>query len=168
MVWENGTLLAESRRFADEPQLTVADVDLERLAADRMRQNSFGMSMRRHAGEVQRFRSVEFSLAAAARAPRRSSAASHAFPTCPTDPATRDARCEEVYRIQVQGLATRMRASGTQKLVIGVSGGLDSTQALLVCARAMDELGLPRRQHPRLHHARFRHHRRARATRPGS
>src|SRR6185295_3853237 len=63
----------------------------------------------------------------------------------PADPATRDARCEEVYRIQVAGLATRMRASGVKKLVIGVSGGLNSTQALLVCARVMDELKLPRR-----------------------
>ena len=63
----------------------------------------------------------------------------------PDDPTTRDARCEEVYRIQVQGLATRLRATGSRKLVIGVSGGLDSTQALLVCARAADELGLPRR-----------------------
>jgi NAD+ synthase (glutamine-hydrolysing) len=62
----------------------------------------------------------------------------------PSDPATRDARCEEVYRIQVEGLATRMRATGTKKLVIGVSGGLDSTQALLVCARVMDRLELPR------------------------
>jgi NAD+ synthase (glutamine-hydrolysing) len=67
------------------------------------------------------------------------------FPYVPGDPATLDARCEEVYRIQVQGLATRMRASGMKKLVIGISGGLDSTQALLVCARAVDELGLPRR-----------------------
>jgi NAD+ synthase (glutamine-hydrolysing) len=66
------------------------------------------------------------------------------FPYVPSDPATRDARCEEVYRIQVQGLVTRMRATGTKKLVIGVSGGLDSTQALIVCARAMDELKLPR------------------------
>ena len=69
---------------------------------------------------------------------------SREFPYVPSDPATLDARCEEVYRIQVAGLATRMRATGTKKLVIGVSGGLDSTQALLVCARAMDELGLPR------------------------
>jgi NAD+ synthase (glutamine-hydrolysing) len=67
------------------------------------------------------------------------------LPYVPDDPATRDARCEEVYRIQVNGLVTRMRASGMKKLVIGVSGGLDSTQALLVCARVMDELKLPRR-----------------------
>jgi NAD+ synthase (glutamine-hydrolysing) len=144
MIWENGTLLGESQRFADTPQLTVADVDLERLAADRMRQNSFGLSARRHADEVRRFRSVEFSLPL----PRGRIALERRvarFPYVPDDPATRDARCEEVYRIQVQGLATRLRATGSQKLVIGISGGLDSTQALLVCARAMDELGLPRR-----------------------
>jgi NAD+ synthase (glutamine-hydrolysing) len=67
------------------------------------------------------------------------------LPYVPSDPATRNQRCEEVYRIQVQGLATRLRATGTKKVVIGVSGGLDSTQALIVCARAMDELKLPRR-----------------------
>jgi len=144
MAWENGTLLAESRRFASEPQLTVADIDLDRLAADRMRQNSFGQSLARHRAEVGRFREIGFSLALpGGRLPLARSVAR--FPYVPGDPATRDARCEEVYRIQVQGLVTRMRATGTKKLVIGVSGGLDSTQALLVCARAMDELGFPRR-----------------------
>jgi NAD+ synthase (glutamine-hydrolysing) len=144
MAWENGTLLAESRRFADEPQLTLADVDLDRLAADRMRQNSFGQSLARHRAEVARFREVGFSLELpGGRLPLARSVAR--FPYVPGDPATRDARCEEVYRIQVQGLATRMRATGTKKLVIGISGGLDSTQALLVCARVMDELRLPRR-----------------------
>lgn len=143
MVHENGSLLAESRRFAAGPQITYADLDLDRLAADRMRQGSFGQSIRRHAADVARFRSVEFSLPV----PRgRLALERHVarLPYVPEDPATRDARCEDVYRIQVQGLATRMRASGTKKLVIGVSGGLDSTQALLVCARAVDELGLPR------------------------
>jgi NAD+ synthase (glutamine-hydrolysing) len=144
LAFENGTLLAESRRYAREPQLTFADVDLERLEADRMRQNSFGESARRHAAELGRFRTIEFSLEAprgkillGRQVPR--------FPYVPSDTATRDARCEEVYRIQVAGLATRLRATGTKKLVIGVSGGLDSTQALIVCARVMDELGLPRR-----------------------
>ena len=143
MVHENGSLLAESRRFAAGPQITYADLDLDRLAADRMRQGSFGQSIRRHAADVARFRSVEFSLPV----PRgRLALERHVarLPYVPEDPATRDTRCEDVYRIQVQGLATRMRASGTKKLVIGVSGGLDSTQALLVCARAVDELGLPR------------------------
>ena len=143
MAFENGSLLAESERFSHEGQLTFADLDLERLEADRMRQNSFGESARRHEKDIARFRAIEFSLgipegkiSLERQIPR--------FPYVPSDPATRDARCEEVYRIQVAGLATRMRATGTKKLVIGVSGGVDSTQALLVCARVMDDFGLPR------------------------
>jgi NAD+ synthase (glutamine-hydrolysing) len=142
MIWENGSLLAESRRFSELPQLIFADVDLDRLWADRMRQNSFGQSIERHRALVSAFHELDFSLALpGGRLPlvRRVGR----YPYVPEDPHTRDARCEEVYRIQVQGLATRMRATGLKKLVIGVSGGLDSTQALLVCARAMDGLGLP-------------------------
>jgi NAD+ synthase (glutamine-hydrolysing) len=143
MVYENGSLVAESKRFAAEPQIALADVDLGRLAADRMRQNTFAASAQRHAAEIRRFREIEFSL------PLPSGRLSlerkvERFPYVPSDAANRDLRCAEVYRIQVQGLATRMRAAGAKKLVIGVSGGLDSTQALIVCARAMDELKLPR------------------------
>src|SRR5919198_2065418 len=144
MIYENGTLLAESKRFAAKEQFAYADVDLGRLQADRMRQNTFGATALRHRANVERFRNIEFSvplpggkLELARRVEK--------FPYVPSDPVYRDARCEEVYRIQVQGLATRMRATGAKKLVIGVSGGLDSTQALIVCARAMDELKLPRR-----------------------
>jgi len=144
MVWENGTLLAESQRFAAQAQLAVAELDLDRLLADRMRQNSFGQALARHKTEVARFREIGFSLALPkGRLPLERRVGR--YPYVPENPATRDARCEEVYRIQTQGLATRMRATGTQKLVIGVSGGLDSTHALLVCAHAMDELKLPRR-----------------------
>jgi NAD+ synthase (glutamine-hydrolysing) len=143
MIYENGTLVAESRRFADAPQLALADVDLDRLLADRMRQNTFGASIRRHAAEVGRFRTVDVAMALpGGKVPLERKI--ERLPYVPSDPRTRDARCEEVYRIQVQGLVTRMRATGTKKLVIGVSGGLDSTQALIVCARAMDEMKLPR------------------------
>jgi NAD+ synthase (glutamine-hydrolysing) len=143
IIYENGNLVAESRRFASEPQLACADIDLGRLLADRMRQNTFGDAALRHAGDVRRFRTVEFSLPVPSgrlELARRIDP----LPYVPSDPATRDARCEEVYRIQVNGLVTRLRATRGRKLVIGVSGGLDSTQALLVCARAMDELKLPR------------------------
>jgi NAD+ synthase (glutamine-hydrolysing) len=144
IIYENGTLLGESRRFLNEPQIAFADVDLGRLQADRMRQNTFGGAALRHRADIARFRSVEFSLPvpggrlALARRVER-------LPYVPSDAANRDRRCEEVYRIQVNGLTTRMRATGSKKLVIGVSGGLDSTQALIVCARAMDEMKLPRR-----------------------
>ncbi|MFN2646828.1 MAG: NAD(+) synthase [Burkholderiales bacterium] len=144
LIYENGTLLAESQRFSPQPQLAYADVDLGRLQADRMRQNTFGATALRHRAEVERFRRIEVSLPPAAG---RLALARRVekFPYVPSDAANRDTRCEEVYRIQVHGLVTRMRHTGTKKLVIGVSGGLDSTQALIVCARAMDELKLPRR-----------------------
>src|SRR2546428_5083521 len=121
LIYENGTLLAESRRFAAEPQLAFADVDLGRLQADRMRQNTFGGAALRHRAEVERFRSIQFSLPlpagklALARRVEK-------FPYVPSDAANRSLRCEEVYRIQVEGLATRMRATGAKKLIIGVSG----------------------------------------------
>lgn len=141
LIYENGTLIGESRRFADAPQLAVADVDLDRLLADRMRQNTFGAAALRHADQV--FRSIAVEVATP-RGKLLLERKIERLPYVPSDPRTRDARCEEVYRIQVQGLVTRMRATGAKRLVIGVSGGLDSTQALIVCARAMDELRLPR------------------------
>jgi NAD+ synthase (glutamine-hydrolysing) len=143
LIYENGNLLAESRRFAEEPQLALADVDLGRLLADRMRQNTFAASALRHRDDLAGFRTVEFPLPLPrGRIPLQRKVDPN--PYAPSDPASRDARCEEVYRIQVQGLATRLRATGTKKIIIGVSGGLDSTQALMVCARVMDELKLPR------------------------
>ena len=144
IIYENGTLVAESKRFATTPQLVLADIDLGRLSADRMRQNSFGEAALRHQADVERFRTIEFSLpppTGKLLLERRVDP----LPYVPSDPKTRDARCEEVFRIQVNGLMTRMRATGGQKLVIGVSGGLDSTHALLVCARTMDELRLARK-----------------------
>ena len=141
LIYENGTLIGESRRFADEPQLAVGDIDLDRLLADRMRQNTFGASILRHRERA--FRTLE----APVPTPRGKMLLERKLeqlPYVPGNPKTRDARCEEVYRIQVQGLVTRMRATGSKRLIIGVSGGLDSTQALIVCARAMDELKLPR------------------------
>ncbi|MGH8741252.1 MAG: NAD(+) synthase, partial [Burkholderiales bacterium] len=143
IIYENGNLVAESRRFSAEPQLAAADIDLGRLLADRMRQNTFGDAALRHRAEVGRFRTIDFSVPLpSGRLPLRRKVDPR--PYVPSDPATRDARCEEVYRIQVNGLVTRMQAMRGKKLVIGVSGGLDSTQALLVCARTVDQLKLPR------------------------
>ncbi len=79
------------------------------------------------------------------------------FPFVPSDRARRDERCDEVYRIQVQGLAQRLEATGIERVVLGISGGLDSTQALLVAAKTFDLLGRSRTRHPGLHHARARH-----------
>ncbi|MGB6552164.1 MAG: NAD(+) synthase [Candidatus Binataceae bacterium] len=143
IICENGTTLAESQRFSDTPQLVSAEIDLERLTQERMRQTSFGDCARveRAAG----FRSVGFSLEIPRRQRMLLERGYERFPYVPADPAGRDKRCAEVYEIQVQGLANRLRYAGIERVVIGVSGGLDSTHALLVCAQAMDRLRLPRR-----------------------
>jgi NAD+ synthase (glutamine-hydrolysing) len=143
-VYENGSLLAESDRFAYGSQLVAADVDLDRIAQDRMRQNSFGESIRRHAHEVSQFRTVRFTAELPGDRELPLERRYERFPYVPSDPATRDARCQEVYDIQVHGLVKRLKSMGAERVVIGISGGLDSTQALIVCARAMDVMGLPR------------------------
>ena len=116
-----------------------ADVDLGRIRQERLRNNGFADCAMVEADRVARFRKVSFELAA----PRTSVALERAverFPYVPSDPAKLRDNCYEAYNIQVQGLSQRLRATGLKKLVIGVSGGLDSTQALIVSARAMDRL----------------------------
>ncbi len=143
MIWENGGLLAESERFSGEEQLLVADLDLERLAAERTRQTSFHEAVRAERAALARFRRIDFDLelpAACEGLLRRI----ERFPYVPSEPEKLDERCAEAYQIQVQGLTQRLSATGIAKVVIGVSGGLDSTQALLVAVKAMDRLGLPR------------------------
>ena len=143
MIYENGNLLAESERFANAAQVIYAEIDLDRLAQDRMRMTSFGQNARTHRERVTAFRRVTFSIEPVKKKillnriyPR--------FPYIPADPARRDQRCYEAYNIQVQGLAQRLKTSGLGHVVIGVSGGLDSTHALIVAARTMDLLKRPR------------------------
>lgn len=143
LIAENGELLGASERFSMDSHLLFADVDTERLAHERMRQTSFGHSAALLRSEVGRFRVVAAEVAPlAASGPLRRRV--ERFPYVPADPARRDERCREVYDIQVQALVQRIEATRTKRLVIGISGGLDSTQALLVCAHAMDRLGRPR------------------------
>ncbi len=144
LIYENGELLAESKRFSDQSHLTTGDVDLERVSRERMRQNSFGQSVRRHADELKDFRTIRFKLDPQRDQPLALRRVFERFPYVPADNSRRDERCEEVYNIQVQALVQRLASSGISKLVIGVSGGLDSTHALLVCAKALDRMGLPR------------------------
>ncbi|WP_158938297.1 NAD(+) synthase [Burkholderia sp. S171] len=144
VIYENGELLAESERFLDTSHLVFADVDLERLSRERMRQTTFGQSVRRHADEVSKFETVCFNLDLPISRALPLDRVVERFPYVPSDPKRRDERCNEVYNIQVQALVQRLSASGISKVVIGISGGLDSTHALLVCAKAMDRLKLPR------------------------
>ncbi len=143
MIYENGDRLAESARFQQVEHLLLADVDLHRLRADRTERSSWGDSIQDHRERLRGFRRIEFALRPPAR-PLSPVAEIARFPYVPVDPASRRQRCEEVYNIQVAGLQTRLEATGIQKLVIGVSGGLDSTHALIVAVRALDRLGLPR------------------------
>jgi NAD+ synthase (glutamine-hydrolysing) len=143
MIFENHDLLAESERFARTDQIILADVDLDRLVQERMRLTSFNDCASEHRDGVRAMRRVSVPFAVPdgliplARTVER-------FPYVPSDPAARDARCYEAYHIQVQGLATRLRAAGIDKVVIGVSGGLDSTHALIVAVKTMEHLDRPR------------------------
>jgi len=143
MIYENGVLLAESERFPKGEQRSVADVDTELLAAERLRMGTFDDNRRRHGALTDGFRRVEFRVAPPAgdigllRDIER-------FPFVPSDPQRLQQDCYEAYNIQVSGLEQRLRALDFPTVVIGVSGGLDSTHALIVAARAMDREGRPR------------------------
>ncbi|MFT3718718.1 NAD(+) synthase [Pseudorhodoferax sp.] len=145
LIYEGGELQAESERFSNVSHTVFADVDLDRLVHERMRQNSFGASAARHKAQLAGWRTVEFDLAPP-RAPGALRRVVERFPYVPADTARRDERCREVFNIQVQSLVQRLEAARIQKVVIGVSGGLDSTHALLVLAQAMDRLNRPRSQ----------------------
>jgi NAD+ synthase (glutamine-hydrolysing) len=144
LIYENGELLREAERFQDESHVIYGDVDLERLSRERMRQTTFGQSMRRHRAELAAFRTVRLALELPRHQVLPLDRNVARFPYVPSNTALRDKRCNEVYNIQVQALVQRLSSSGIKKVVIGVSGGLDSTHALLVCAKAMDRLNLPR------------------------
>ena len=143
MIYENGALLTETERFPDGPRRSVADVDLDRLRSERARMGTFDDNRRTHHGRVADFRRVEFALdpPGGDLGLRRSV---ERFPFVPSDPEKLELDCYEAYNIQVAGLQQRLEAIGEPKIVIGVSGGLDSTHALIVAAQAMDRMGRPR------------------------
>jgi NAD+ synthase (glutamine-hydrolysing) len=142
-IYENGVLLAESDRFPESARRSVADIDLDLLRQERLRMGTFDDNRRTHAGRVDAFRRVAFELAppdadlGLCRTVER-------LPFVPADPDRLALDCYEAYNIQVAGLEQRLAAIGDPKVVIGVSGGLDSTQALIVAARVMDRAGRPR------------------------
>jgi len=143
MVYEVGDLLGETERFPEGARRTVVDVDLDRIRQERMRQGTFDENRRTLAGRTDAFRTVPFELAPPSGdlGLRRKV---DRFPFVPDDPARLALDCYEAYNIQVSGLEQRLHAIGHPKVVLGVSGGLDSTHALIVAAKAMDRLGRPR------------------------
>jgi NAD+ synthase (glutamine-hydrolysing) len=168
MVYEAGTLLAESRRFAREPQLVVADVDIDALRRERVRTGTFGDAARATRDLPARYRHVPFrvALTSALSDPRRCKADHHRplaggkpeaihvtlplrraidpSPYVPADPGARATRCWEVFEIQVNALMTRMTHFANRHLVLALSGGRDSTLAALACVAALDAMALPR------------------------
>jgi NAD+ synthase (glutamine-hydrolysing) len=143
MVYECGELLAEGERFPEEAQITVADVDLGRLRQERLRQGTHDDNRRTHDERVGQFRTIGFELDAPTGdvGLRRKV---DRFPFVPDEPQRLALDCYEAYNIQVSGLEQRLTAIGQPKAIIGVSGGLDSTHALIVTAKAMDRLRRPR------------------------
>ena len=158
LIYEDGELLAESERFADHEQVIIADIDTERLAQSRMRQTSFNDAAALHGPQLQAVRTVSFDFQTPRLTARPAGSGAQAgpqrldrlqrdierFPFVPSDAVRRDEQAYEAYNIQVHGLMQRLRATNIKKVVVGISGGLDSTQALIVAARTMDRLQLPR------------------------
>jgi NAD+ synthase (glutamine-hydrolysing) len=142
LIAENGTLLAESPRFDRKPHLLVADVDLDRLRADRLRTNSFA-DAGLYAGPRRSFARVEFALGER-RALTDLRRTVDAHPFVPQGEDQLRERCEDIFQSQVAGLARRLEHIGTPPVAIGISGGLDSTLALLVTCKTFDALGVPR------------------------
>ncbi len=143
MVWENGVCLAQSERFPKGERRSTADVDLDLLRSERLRMGTFDDNRRHHGITAESFRRVEFALDPPSgdigllREIER-------FPFVPSDEARLQQDCYEAYNIQVAGLEQRLRALNYPKVVLGLSGGLDSTHALIVAARAMDREERPR------------------------
>src|SRR5919198_461263 len=146
LIAERGEMVAETERFSLAGNATVVDVDPAALVQDRMRQGSWGQNAAVYGRPM---RSVVVSPREDDRDPalfRRLRRRIEPLPFVPADPAKRDIRCREIFLIKATSLARRLLAlpEGARRVVIGISGGQDSTEALLVATHAMDLLGLPR------------------------
>ena len=139
-IYENGELLAASERFSLQNQLVVSEIDVERLRSERLLNTTFSTSVRACINYPSKHVCTEMIAG-------RDTALTRQIEAHPFVPSTEalDARCEEIFSIQVMGLAKRMVHTNCRSVVVGISGGLDSTLALLVCVKTFDKLGLPRK-----------------------
>jgi NAD+ synthase (glutamine-hydrolysing) len=143
LIAENAAILTETRRLQHEEWLLETDIDLDRLRAERMRTNSFG-DAQLYLGLGREFRRIPFTLEGIP--PERLLRAIDAHPFVPQGQTQLRERCEEIFQTQVAGLAKRLEHIGRPPVAIGISGGLDSTLALLVTCKTLDLLSVPRRQ----------------------
>ena len=141
MIYENGTLLAEADRFSFDEQLVMSEIDIEHLRAERLGNTTFAASVQKY-GQSPALHVTTEQVQGRGLALTRSV---EAHPFIPSGGQRLDERCEEIFSIQVAGLAKRLVHTGCRTVVVGISGGLDSTLALLVCVKAFDKLGLPRK-----------------------
>ncbi len=139
IIAEGGSVLAQSERFSFEPQLIVSEIDVECLRTERRVKNTFFQDV----ADLKPLRRIPFTLC---EVPLQLTRPIESRPFVPSDAATLNERCEEVLNIQVAALAKRVVHTRANTLVIGISGGLDSTLALLVAVRTFDKLGLPRKK----------------------
>ena len=141
LIYENGSLLAESERFSFSEQLVISEIDVERLRSERLVNTTFAASVRAYgAGNVRR---IQAELVNSRDLTLTRYIDPHPF--VPAGGKLLDERCEEIFSIQVAGLAKRLVHTNCKTVVVGISGGLDSTLALLVCVKTFDKLGLPRK-----------------------
>ena len=138
IIAENGKIVASSERFSFEPQLTVSEIDIERLQAERMRNTNFSNEK-----SDKIYRTIKLEDAHFTQFELKRTFDKHPFVPPPTN---RDASCEEIFSIQVGGLAKRWKHTKAETVVVGISGGLDSTLALLVCVKIADKLGIDRKR----------------------
>ncbi len=141
MIAENGGVLAESERFLRKGHLTITEIDVQKLMNDRVRLTSF-----MEATPERSFRKVQFHLEPLdmGDASKKLFRAVDPHPFVPKEKSARDIRCSEIFAIQTTGLAKRLAHTGIKNAVLGISGGLDSTLALIVTAKTFDMLGIPR------------------------
>lgn len=139
-IVENGVVLAEAERFLIKNQLIVSDVDIERLNSDRM--HNTGFTVRFDHENLDDYRMIPFALSELSPSSIERKFATHPF--VPSGKQLKE-RCKELFSIQVQGLAKRIVHTGCEHAVIGISGGLDSTLALLVTVKTFDKLGISRK-----------------------
>jgi NAD+ synthase (glutamine-hydrolysing) len=138
LIAENGVVLAETDRFRFDTQMAVADIDVEHLGNERRKNSTFAASV-----QDADFRIIPFALPDVSDGELRR--VIPATPFVPAEDRERAHRCHEIFFLQTTGLAKRLRHTGVKNVAIGVSGGLDSTLALLVTAKAFDKLGLDRK-----------------------
>ncbi|UZK66599.1 NAD(+) synthase [Sphingomonas sp. M1-B02] len=143
LIYEYGELLARSERFELTTEVVCADIDLERLRLERIRNGTFNDSTRYANHPETRFRRIAFAHQPD-MADRGLMRPLRRFPFVPNTPEKLEADCYEAFNIQVEGLRKRLESTGAKHLVLGISGGLDSTHALIVACKAMDRLGRPR------------------------